>query len=90
MPVINAAGKTLIKISVDDAICKRCRRCFGSDICKGKAFRVFDRADAPFIDMSRCWGCLKCIPACPFGAIIKSDYSEPAAEAPSLASPPSS
>ncbi len=85
MPVINAAGKTLFKLTVDDNLCRRCRRCFAGDICQGKAFRVLERGEAPFIDMSRCWGCLKCLTACPFEALVKDDYSG-AAASPSIAS----
>jgi Fe-S-cluster-containing hydrogenase component 2 len=64
-------------LQVDSDLCKRCHRCFGAQICRGKAIRTLDREDGPFVDMSRCWGCLTCLTACPFGAIVRSDYGDP-------------
>ncbi len=62
------------KLEIDDDLCHHCRHCLASDDCRGNAFVRFDPADTPFIDMSKCWGCLKCVVACPFEAIIRSDY----------------
>ncbi len=73
-----APGTHAITLTVDDALCRRCRRCLANDVCRGSAFRVLDRDDSPFVDMSRCWGCLKCLPACPFGAVIRRGDPPPA------------
>ncbi len=70
-----AAGNVPFKLLVDESACHACRRCLGAEVCRGSAFRILDPGDSPFIDMSRCWGCLVCIPACPFHAIIKRSYS---------------
>ena len=74
--MLSAAGNLPYKLVVDDAACRRCRRCLAGDICRGHAFVRFDRTDSPFIDMSKCWGCLICTPTCPFGAILREDYGE--------------
>ena len=74
MTVISAAGKSLYKLEVDDATCRRCSKCAAAQVCRGSAFITLDPGDNPFVDMSRCWGCLLCIPACPHDAVIRSDY----------------
>ncbi len=74
----SAAGNQPYKLVIDDAVCRHCRRCLGSEVCRGSAFVSFDPTDSPFIDMSRCWGCLKCLVTCPFGAIVKMDYGQEA------------
>lgn len=73
----SAAGNQPFKLLIDDAICRHCRRCLAAEACRGNAFVSFDRDDSPFIDMSRCWGCLTCMVTCPFGAVIKTGYSHP-------------
>lgn len=77
---MSQAGNLPFKLQVDDALCHTCRRCLGAEVCRGNAFWLLDPEDGPFIDMSRCWGCLKCMVTCPFEAIVKIDYgSETAA-----------
>ncbi len=76
MVAINAAGKAMFKLQVEDTQCRACRGCPASEVCRGNAFIRFDKTDSPFIDMSRCWGCMLCVPACPFGAVTRSDYSK--------------
>ena len=73
---MSSPGNVLFNLLIDATICQRCRRCMGSDVCRGNAFHRFDVDEEPFIDMSRCWGCLVCIPACPFDAIVKQGYGE--------------
>jgi len=63
-----------IMLKVDDNLCQACIRCLPKKICRGNAFVRFDREDTPFIDMSRCWGCMECIPECPFDAIVRHEY----------------
>jgi MinD superfamily P-loop ATPase len=69
-------GTLNIMLKVDDDLCQACRPCLANDVCKGKAFRRFERDENPFLDMSRCWGCLDCIPVCPFEAVVRHLYKE--------------
>ncbi len=71
---INGTGHVQIMLEVDDDLCRVCKRCLASEACRGKAFRILDKGEAPFIDMSRCWGCMLCIPACPAGAVGRHEY----------------
>ena len=75
---MSAAGNQPFKLIVEETACRHCRRCLAGDICRGNAFIRFERDESPFIDMSRCWGCLVCLPACPFEAIQRAGYSEAA------------
>jgi len=63
------------RLEIDDAVCRHCRRCLGAEVCKGRAFVSLDPGESPFIDMSRCMGCLKCAVTCPFEAIAKIPYA---------------
>ncbi|MBC8331744.1 MAG: 4Fe-4S binding protein [Anaerolineae bacterium] len=63
-----------ILLKVDDDLCHACRKCLAGEACRGSAFRRFDREDAPFIDTSRCWGCLDCIAECPFDAVVRHEH----------------
>jgi Fe-S-cluster-containing hydrogenase component 2 len=74
MPTIGAVP---FKLLIDETACHCCRRCLAAEVCKGHAFLTFDADESPFIDMSRCWGCLKCVTACPFGAVVRVDYEAP-------------
>ena len=65
-----------IMLEVDDDLCHVCKKCLADQVCRGNAFVRFDREDSPFIDMSRCWGCMLCVEACPFGAIVRHSYEE--------------
>lgn len=56
---------------IDSARCCQCRRCLAGTVCRGSAIRIIDPEDGPFVDMARCRGCLDCVPACPFEAIVK-------------------
>ncbi len=69
MPMTSGVPFTL---QIDDEACRRCGRCPAAKVCRGNAFRILDPGDGPFIDMSRCWGCLLCLPACPFDAVQKA------------------
>jgi len=75
MTVISAAGKMLFKLEIDDTVCRRCPPCEAAQACRGNAIITLDPGDSPFVDMSRCWGCLLCVAACPHDAVIRSDYS---------------
>lgn len=68
-------GTRNIMLKVDDDLCQACNPCLAGEVCRGNAFRRFERHESPFLDMSRCWGCMICIPACPFGAVVVRKYS---------------
>ena len=63
------AQVTAIPRVVDD-LCHSCRKCLARKVCRTKAILQIDPGEPPFIDASRCYGCLACIPACPQGAIV--------------------
>ncbi len=71
---MSAAGNHPFKLTIDDDTCRHCRRCMAGDACRANAFVRFEYDDSPFIDMSRCWGCLICTSVCPFGAVRREDY----------------
>lgn len=50
--------------------CRACRRCLARGVCRSKALMVIEAGEPPWVDGNRCYGCLACIPACPFGAIV--------------------
>jgi TPP-dependent indolepyruvate ferredoxin oxidoreductase alpha subunit len=68
----NGTARTTIPLRIEDRLCQICAVCHAKSACRGNAIRVIDRDEPPFLDMSRCWGCLVCLPACPFGAVIRS------------------
>ena len=67
-------ARTLM-FKIDDDLCQACKKCLAGEACRGHAFRRFDRGEVPFIDMSRCWGCIECIPACPFDAVVRHNHN---------------
>jgi MinD superfamily P-loop ATPase len=69
-----AEGTRSIMLKVEDELCRVCGPCLANEVCRANAFRTFDKDEAPFLDMSRCWGCMDCIPACPFGAVVRHPY----------------
>lgn len=75
LDALMSIGSQPFKLIVDEDVCHACRRCLASETCRGNAFVAYDPGEAPFIDMSRCWGCLTCVVQCPFGAIVRVDYS---------------
>lgn len=58
-----------IRIQIDDDLCHTCKRCLAAEVCKVKAIMRFDKDEAPFLAIERCYDCRLCVPACPFGAI---------------------
>lgn len=71
--MLPGSRRSEVMLEVDDKVCHVCRKCLARDVCRGKAIRIIDRGEAPFLDMSRCWGCMDCLVACPFGAIIRHE-----------------
>lgn len=69
-------GTRKYMLKVDDRLCRSCRQCLARNVCRGNAFIRFERDETPFLDMSRCWGCLDCLPVCPFGAVVRHDYNK--------------
>ena len=54
---------------VDVDLCQACRKCLARAVCRSKALLQIDLGDAPFVDVSRCYGCAACVLACPIGAL---------------------
>ena len=54
---------------VDEARCQACSKCLARKTCRVKAIVAIDPGEAPFVDGSLCYGCLVCLPACPFEAL---------------------
>ena len=67
-------ARTGSMLVVDESVCRACKRCLAGEACRGNAFVRFDRDESPFIDGSKCWGCMICIPACPAGAVVQHRY----------------
>lgn len=58
-----------IRLRIDEERCRACRRCLVAEVCKVRAIVRLDPDEPPFLDVSRCYDCRLCIPACPFKAI---------------------
>ncbi|MBN2305049.1 MAG: 4Fe-4S binding protein [Anaerolineae bacterium] len=69
----NGTARTNVLLAIDDTRCRVCEICLARQACRGKAIRVIDRDDPPFLDMSRCWGCRVCVTACPHGAVVRHE-----------------
>ncbi len=63
------------QVAVD--LCRACRRCPAREVCRSKALRAVDPGEPPWVDGNRCYGCLACVPVCPFGAIQVSPQEVP-------------
>jgi len=50
--------------------CQACRKCPARTECWTKALLQIDPGEAPVVESSLCYGCHKCVPACPYGAIV--------------------
>lgn len=72
--MIGGTARAHLVLEVDDALCRACRRCLAGEACRGGAFVRLESGEPPFIDGSRCWGCMICVPACPFGAVVQHTY----------------
>ena len=55
---------------IDDDLCQSCRKCVARKVCRTKAIVAIDLGEPPFIDGNLCYGCLACLPACPYKAIV--------------------
>ncbi len=55
---------------IKDDKCRICYPCLARETCKVKAIVALDRGEPPFVDGSRCHGCMLCVPACPFDAVL--------------------
>lgn len=58
-----------IRLTIDDQICRACKRCPAAKVCKVRAIVKLDPDESPYLDLQRCYDCRLCLPACPFGAI---------------------
>ena len=64
-------------IKIDDKSCQVCRTCLARNACKVKAIIQLDPGESPFVDLSHCFDCRLCIPACPFGAVLAQPANVP-------------
>jgi MinD superfamily P-loop ATPase len=69
----NGTARVYIELIIDDRVCRACGRCLAKEVCRGDAIRIIDKGEAPFLDLSRCWGCQVCVSECPFGAIMRRE-----------------
>ena len=58
-------------LHVDMHACQTCSACQARAVCKTRAIVQLERGDLPAIDAARCRGCMVCIPACPFNAVVR-------------------
>jgi Fe-S-cluster-containing hydrogenase component 2 len=59
----------MLRPEIDWELCQVCNPCLAKPACRTRAVVKFDPDEPPFIEMERCNGCAKCVPACPFAAI---------------------
>jgi MinD superfamily P-loop ATPase len=72
----NGTARAHIVLEIDESLCQVCDDCLAKHECRGSAIRVIDRGEAPFLDMSRCWGCQLCVYICPHGAIVRREEND--------------
>ena len=70
---MDGSGRNWIVLRIDSTRCHVCGVCQAKAVCRGRAIRMIDRGEAPFIDSTRCWGCLTCVASCPFDAVVQHD-----------------
>jgi Pyruvate/2-oxoacid:ferredoxin oxidoreductase delta subunit len=58
-------------LRVDMYTCQTCSTCQARLVCKTRAIVQYERGDLPAIEHERCRGCMVCVPACPFGAVVR-------------------
>jgi MinD superfamily P-loop ATPase len=73
--MIVGTARNNIMLEIDENVCRACGKCQAKAVCRGNAIRVIDRGEAPYLDSTRCWGCMVCVTACPFDAIKKHEVS---------------
>ncbi len=71
----NGTARNGNELVIDETRCLLCEECLARRACRGNAIRIIDRGEAPFLDMSRCWGCMVCIPVCPGQAVMRREES---------------
>jgi Pyruvate/2-oxoacid:ferredoxin oxidoreductase delta subunit len=69
----NGTARTTIALTIDEDRCLVCDDCVAKQQCRGSAIRIIDRGEAPFLDMSRCWGCMVCVYVCLGGAVVRQE-----------------
>ncbi len=55
---------------VDESQCQACSKCVARKACRVKAIVIIDPGESPFIDGNLCYGCMVCVPTCPFEAVV--------------------
>ncbi|RPI97277.1 MAG: hypothetical protein EHM39_09750 [Chloroflexi bacterium] len=69
----NGTGRSHILLEIDSTRCQVCKDCSAKRKCKHGAILIIDRGEAPILDLSRCWGCVVCVYACPSGAVVRRE-----------------
>lgn len=69
----NGTARSHIVLEIDEILCCVCDECRAKQTCRGNAIRIIDRDETPFVDMSRCWGCMVCVAACPCQAVVRRE-----------------
>jgi Fe-S-cluster-containing hydrogenase component 2 len=66
-----------LRPEIDWKLCQGCDPCEARLVCKTRAIMQLDPGEPVFIELGRCNGCNKCVPACVFSAIIlnKNHYA---------------
>lgn len=67
----HGTARSTAQLTIDETRCQVCGECLARQVCRGNAIRFIDRGEPPFLDLSRCWGCLVCVQTCPHGAVIR-------------------
>ena len=67
----------MVRAEVDWLLCQACDDCTARWECRTRAVVKMDAGEPAYIEYSRCNGCAKCVPACPFGAILVRSQNGP-------------
>jgi MinD superfamily P-loop ATPase len=59
---------------IDWDACQMCEPCQARLVCNTRAIVRLDPDEPPYIDPSRCTGCVKCVLACTWAAISTENH----------------
>ncbi len=69
----NGTARSHIILEINDTLCQVCEDCSVKRKCKHGAILIIDRGEAPFLDLSRCRGCMICVYTCPSDAVVRRE-----------------
>lgn len=73
---------TIMQAEIDWEVCRGCTPCLARKVCRTRAIVQMETGEPVFIEIERCNGCNKCVPACPYAAIrlnkpyVQSSHSD--------------